>query len=71
MEFLPNGVLHYHVDVGGVDRIVPLVYRVEGDLLHTDNPAAPHSMAVRMTRGEGDSLLFDFGGPQVLLVREL
>jgi hypothetical protein len=70
MEFLPAGVLHYHVDVGGTDRIIELVYRVDGDLLHTDNPAAPHSMSVRMTHGEGDSLLFDFGGPQALLVRE-
>jgi hypothetical protein len=70
MEFLPDGVLHYHVDVGGTDRIIELVYRVEGDLLHTENPAAPHSMSVRLTHGEGDSLLLDFGGPQALLVRE-
>lgn len=70
MEFLPDGVLHYHVDVGGTDRIIELVYRVDGDLLHTENPAAPHTMSVRMTHGEGDSLLFDFGGPCALLVRE-
>jgi hypothetical protein len=28
-------------------------------------------MSVRMTHGEGDSLLFDFGGPCALLVREV
>lgn len=70
MEFLPGGVLYYHVDVGGTDRVIDLVYRLDGDVLHTDNPAAPHSMSVRITHGEGDSLLFDFGGPQALLVRE-
>lgn len=71
MEFRPGGVLHYHVDVGGTDRVIELVYRVDGDLLHTDNPASPHTMTVRMTHGEADSLLFDFGGPRALLVREV
>jgi hypothetical protein len=71
MEFLPDGVLRYHVDVGGVDQSIDLVYRVEGELLHTENPAAPHSMTVRLSHGEGDSLLFDFGGAQALLVREV
>lgn len=70
MEFLTGGLLRYHVDVGGTDQTIDLVYRVDGELLHTDNPAAPHSMSVRMVHGEGDSLLFDFGGPQALLVRE-
>jgi hypothetical protein len=40
-------------------------------MLHTDNPAAPHSMSVRMSHGECDSLLFDFGGPRALFVREV
>lgn len=71
MEFRPDGVLFYHVDVGGTDRVIELVYRVDGDVLHTDNPSAPHTMTVRMTHGEGDSLLFDFGGPRALLVREV
>jgi hypothetical protein len=71
MEFLPDGVLRYHVDVGGTDQTIDLIYRVEGDLLHTENPAAPHAMSVRVSHGEGDSLLFDFGGPRALLVREI
>lgn len=71
MEFLADGVLLYHVDVGGTDTIIELVYRVEGDWLHTENPTSPHTMSVRMTHGEGDSLLFDFGGPCALLVREV
>jgi hypothetical protein len=71
MEFLADGVLLYHVDVGGTDTIIELVYRVEGNVLYTENPSSPHTMSVRMTHGEGDSLLFDFGGPCALLVREV
>jgi len=70
MEFLHDGQLRYHVDVGGTDQVIALLYRVEGDLLHTDNPSAPHSMSVRIAHGEGDVLLLDFAGPQAMLVRE-
>lgn len=70
MEFLPDGQLRYHVDVGGKDQIITLVYRVEGDVLHTDNPSAPHSMSVHITHGQGDILLLDFAGPKAMLVRE-
>ncbi len=70
MEFLRDGTLHYHVDVGGSDQVIALLYRVEGDVLHTDNPAAPHSMTVRIVHGAGDILLLDFAGAQAMLVRE-
>lgn len=70
MEFHADGQLHYHVDVGGRDQVVELVYRVEGDVLTTNNPAAPHSMSVQFSHGEGDVLLLDFGGAQAMLVRE-
>ena len=70
MEFLLDGVLRYHVDVGGQDQVVDLVYRVEGNLLHTDNPDAPHSMSGRLEHGVGDVLLLDFGSARALLVRE-
>jgi hypothetical protein len=70
MEFRPNGALRYHVDVGGRDQVIDLRYRVEGDMLHTDNPAAPHSMSVRILHGQGDILHLDFAGAHALLVRE-
>ena len=70
MEFHAEGQLHYHIDVGGRDRIVSLVYRVEGDLLHTDNPTSPHSMSVRIVHGAGDVLMLDFAGAHAVLVRE-
>lgn len=70
MEFLAEGQLNYHVDVGGKDQVIALVYRVEGDVLFTDNPAAPHSMSVRIQHGPGDVLVLDFAGAKALLVRE-
>ena len=75
MEFLIDGVLRYHVDVGGQDQSIDLIYRVEsdvdGDVLCTDNPVEPHCMSVRIQHGEGDVLLLDFGGAQAMLVREV
>ena len=70
MEFCPDGQLLYHVDVGGKDTVIELIYRQEGELLHTDNPAAPHSMTVRIVHGQGDVLVLDFAGAQALLIRE-
>lgn len=70
MEFCTGGELRYHVDVGGRDQIITLVYRVEGDVLHTDNPAAPHSVTVRIEQGAGDMMILDFAGAQALFIRE-
>ena len=70
MEFREEGQLHYHIDVGGRDQVVELLYRVEGDHLQTDYPTMSHSMSVRIVHGEGDILLLDFAGSRALLVRE-
>jgi hypothetical protein len=70
MEFREEGRLRYHVDVGGRDQVIELRYRVEGDLLHTENPAAPHTMSVRLSEGVGGVLMLDFAGPRAWLVRE-
>lgn len=70
MEFRPDGALRYHVDVDGHDQVIDLVYRLEGDVLHTDNPASPHSTSVRIVHGEADVMLLDFAGAQALLIRE-
>jgi hypothetical protein len=70
MEFLHDGVLRYHVDVGGRDQVIDLRFRIEGDMLHTENPAAPHAMSVHITQGVGGVLVLDFAGPRAWLVRE-
>lgn len=70
MEFLGEGKLHYHVDVGGNDQVIALIYRVEGDLLMTDNPETGHAMTVRIVHGAGDVIVLDFAGAQAILLRE-
>lgn len=70
MEFCTDGQLRYHIDVGGRDQVVELIYRVDGDLLYTDNPSSPHSMIVRIEHGIGDVLMLDFAGARALLIRE-
>lgn len=70
MEFAANGHLQYHVDVGGSDQIVELLYRVDGDTLHTENVLAPHAMSVKFAREGEDVLALDFGGACAWLLRE-
>ena len=70
MHFRPGGRLGYTIVVEGRAHEVALVYRVEGDVLRTDNPAAPHATATRFWLGEGGVLVFDFAGPLAVFVRE-
>jgi hypothetical protein len=70
MEFVNDGVLRYHIDVAGSDQVVELLYRVEGDTLHTENLIAPHSMSVVFAREGEDVLALDFGGASAWLMRE-
>lgn len=70
MEFSEGGVLRYHIDVAGNDQVVDLIYRVDGDTLHTENLIAPHSMSVQFGREGEDVLALDFGGASAWLLRE-
>ena len=71
MEFASEGLLRYHVDVGGNDQTVDLLFRVEGgNTLHTENPETPHSMTVQFEQESGDVLVLDFGGARAWLLRE-
>jgi hypothetical protein len=71
MEFLPDGQLRYTIPVDGREMVVELIYRVEGDILRTDNPVAPHATATRFEFGPGDVLILDFAGARAWFVREL
>jgi hypothetical protein len=70
MEFLAGGRLRYTIPLAGREAVVPLIYRVEGDVLRTDNPAAPHATATPFALGAGDVLVFDFSGALAWFVRE-
>ena len=71
MEFRPGGELLYTIDVGGRGKVIRLVYRVAGDMLYTEHPAAAHSMTVRFAFGAGGVLVFDFSGARAWFVRDL
>lgn len=51
-------------------QVGALVYRVEGDLLRTENPLAPHATATPFRRGPGDTLVLDFADSPAVLGRE-
>jgi hypothetical protein len=70
MEFRARGELLYSFDVGGRRRAIALLYRVNGDMLRTDNPAAPHATATRFRLGAGDVLVLDFAGAEACFIRE-
>ena len=70
MEFLPGGRLRYGFDAGEHAQSLMLIYRVEGDVLFTDNPAAPHASSAKFWFGEGDVLAIDFAGAIAWFMRE-
>jgi hypothetical protein len=71
MEFLDGGRLRYTFDAGDVAQSIMLIYRVEGDILFTDNPLAPHATTTRFSFGAGDVLVIDFAGSIAWFIREL
>jgi hypothetical protein len=70
MEFTVGGRLHYSFAVGTGRQTVELIYRVDGELLHTDNPAATHETMVRWRIGAGEVLVLDFAGAEACFVRD-
>ena len=71
MEFLDGGRLRYEFHAGGNLQSLMLIYRVEGDQLFTDNPAAPHVQETRFRFGPGDVLTLDFAGAVAWFLREI
>jgi len=71
MEFLRGGRLHYEFLAGDRRQVISLLYRVEGNTLRTDNPAASHELSTHFQFGAGEVLIFDFAGARAWFVREL
>lgn len=71
MEFRAGGRLLYGFDVGDRREVLQLVYRVEGNVLHTEHPGSSHEAIATFEMGPGDVLIFDFGGMRAWFVREL
>ena len=71
MEFRNGGRLLYEFDAGGRRHSVRLLYRVDGEMLRTDNPTAQHETSTTFRFGAGEVLVFDFAGACAWFVREL
>ena len=71
MDFRAGGRLLYDFDVGDRRETVRLLYRVEGGVLHTDNPVTTHEVLTNFEIGAGDVLILDFAGARAWFVREL
>ena len=56
MEFQRGGRLLYDFAVGERRQVMHLLYRVEGDILHTDHPAASHARSTHFHFGAGEVL---------------
>ena len=71
MDFRAGGELRYSIPLEGREQVISLVYRVEGDILRTENPLAPHATAPPVRQGPGDTLVLDFADSPAVLVREV
>lgn len=71
LEFLSGGRLRYAFDAGDSPQVIMLVYRTDGDMLLTDNPANPHARSTRFRFGEGDALVLEFAEATAWFIREL
>ena len=71
MDFQIGGRLLYAFDAGEHRQEVVLLYRVDGDQLHTESPATAHETTAHFAFGEGGALILDFAGARAWFVPEL
>ena len=64
LEFLPNGELLYSVDAGDRWRVARLIYRVDGDVLVTDQASDPREERTRFRFQPDGVLVLEFDGRQ-------
>jgi hypothetical protein len=68
-NFRPDGTLQYSVLSGARWQIMKLRYRVEGDVLVTDQPSAPREERTKFFLGPDGTLSLEFGGSRSLFRR--
>ena len=71
IEFLPEGLADYCVHVGGGWHVIPLVFRIEGDVLvtHPRPPMVPQEERTRIHFEPDGALVMEHGGGRVWLRR--
>jgi hypothetical protein len=61
-DFRADGRLHYSVLSGNRWQIMKLVYRVEGNVIVTDQPSSPGEERTRFELQPDGTLILEFGG---------
>ena len=61
-DFRADGRLQYSVLSGGQWQIMRLVYRIEGNVIVTDQPSSPHEERTGFALQPDGTLILDFGG---------
>ena len=71
IEFLPGGLADYCVQVGAGWHVIPLVFRIEGDVLvmHARPPMVPQEERSRIRFEPDGALVMELGGARVWLRR--
>ena len=70
LEFRPDGKLAYVVlSADGNTQAMRLVYRIDGDILITDQPSHPREERSKFIV-DGDALSISFGGEQTRFQRQ-
>lgn len=71
IEFLPGGLADYCVHVGGGWHVIPLVFRIEGDVLvtHPRPPMVPQEERARIRFEPDGALVMEHGGGRLWLRR--
>jgi hypothetical protein len=69
MRFAPGAVLEYRIPTPNGDLQVTLRWRVQGGALQTVHEDGSNPVQVAVSHGDGDVLVFDFGGPRAWFVR--
>jgi len=61
MEFMRNGALDYCIDAGNKIQIMKLNFRVEGNMIITEQPSAPSKQKTAFKFDEEGLLVLDYG----------
>ena len=62
LEFMADGQLLYTIHEERKDQIMLMIYRIEGDILVTDQPSAPNEVRTRCSLTDDGKLLLELNG---------
>jgi len=69
LEFKPSGESIYSVDAGGRWQMMRLTFRLDGDVLITDQPSNPGEERTAFSLQDLYTLVLDYGGARAVFSR--